>query len=179
MAAAGISVFAVVLMAGCGAPSEGAQPERPSVALDDRLVEGEPLEHQGTVVYSGLPEEAAPLVSPDRPMNCFRVETDTGERTYLGGAVLTFVWTPVAGATSNLTVTASNLPAGSWRVSGTSPLVVDPIASDEQTVELPMLVEVTSPTPAELGVEQEIEVHVLVGLRESLIDALVLTQATC
>ena len=174
-----IAVLVATALAGCGARSDGAVPDRPSVVLDDRLVDGQRLDHDGSIVYSGLPEEAAPVLSPDRPMNCFTIETDTGETTYLGGALVTLTWTPVAGAAANLTVTASNLPAGSWRASGPSPLVVNAIASDEQPVQLPMLVQVEPTGQTELGFEQEIDVHVTVGLRESLIDALAFRQATC
>jgi hypothetical protein len=174
-------VLLAALLAGCGVPSEGVAPERPSAASPDRLVDGEPLELDAAFVVSSWPEETAPVMSPDRPMNCFRIETDTGEKTYLGGAVLELDWTAASPVTDNLTVTASNLPGGSWRTASTSPLRLAPIASDDEPVYLPMLVAV-APTGAnalDVEVDQEIHIHVLVGLVESLIDSLVLTQATC
>ncbi|MEA3166738.1 MAG: hypothetical protein QOJ26_1612 [Thermoplasmata archaeon] len=175
------AVMATALLAGCGTPSAGAEPDRPSVMLPPRVVEGERLDGNATVLVSGMPEEAAAILSPDRPMNCFQIETDTGERTYLGGAVLELTWTAASSVTENLTVTASNFPQGSWRASGTSPLRLNPVASDEETVELPMLVEV-APTGADaldLGADQEVHLHVIVGLLESLIEALAVKQASC
>jgi hypothetical protein len=174
-----VAVLVAILVAGCGTPTDGGEPARPSVVLHDRLVDGERLDHNTTVLVSGLPEATAPIVSPDRPMNCFRIETDTGEKTYLGGAVLNLTWTPSVAATANLTVTASNLPSASWRASGPSPLVVRADASDEQAVELPMTVAVESSGQAEFGFRQEVRVHIVVGLLESLIDSLVVKQTSC
>jgi hypothetical protein len=173
--------LAAVALAGCGTPTEGARPDRPSVVLPPRLVDGERIDLNASVVVSSLPEQAAPVLSPDRPMDCFDVETDTGERTFLGGAVLELAWTPSTAATAELTVTASNLPAGSWRTSGPSPLRLQALPSDDQPVELPLHVEVV-PAGAggmELGSEQEAHLHVVAGLLESLIDSLVVTQASC
>lgn len=172
---------ALVLASGCGTPSEGGGPDRPSMALPERLVDGERIDHNASVVVSSLPEAMAPIVSPDRPMDCFDVETDTGERTFLGGAVLEFTWTPAAAATAELTVTASNLPAGSWRASGPSPLRLDALPTDDQPVELPLHVEMAAAGAGgtELGSRQEVHVHVVAGLLESLIDSLSVAQAAC
>jgi hypothetical protein len=151
------------------------------MVVPDRLVEGEPLELDTSFVVSSWPEEAAPVVSPDQPINCFRIETDTGEKTYLGGAVIDLDWSPTSPVTDNLTVTASNFPGGSWRTASTSPLRLNPIASDDQPVYLPMLVAV-APTGAnalDVEVDQDVHAHIVVGLLESLIESLVVTQATC
>ena len=179
--AAVVVALGMLGLAGCGAPAEEAEPTRPSSAMPARLVDGEPIEHDAPVLVSSLPETAAPVVSPDRPMNCFTVEADTGERTFLGGAVLDLAWDATTAATPELTVTASNLPAGSWRALGPSPLRLEALPTDEQPVELPLHVEVV-PSGAggmELGTEQEVQVHVVAGLLESLIESLVVTQAAC
>lgn len=173
--------FAAAMLAGCGSPVEDFEPDRASGATPERLVDGEPLELDTTFVVSSWPEGTAPVVSPDRPMNCFSIETDTGEKTYLGGALLEFDWTPASSLTANLTVTASNFPEGSWREASTSPLRLNPIASDDQPVYLPMLVAVapTGSNALDVQVDQEVHAHILVGLVESLIESLVVKQATC
>jgi hypothetical protein len=176
-----LATVAVTLLAGCGAPSDGSEPDRPSVVLPGRIVDGERLDLNASFVVSSWPEEGAPVFSPDRPMNCFRIETDTGEKTYLGGAVLELEWTAASVVTDNLTVTASNFPGGSWRAASTSPLWLNPIATDDQPVSLPMLVAV-APTGAntlDIQTDQEVRIHIVVGLLESLIDSLVIVQAAC
>jgi hypothetical protein len=173
--------LAFVVLAGCAEPAQDAAPARPPVAADPRVVDGEPLALDASFVVSSLPEETAPALSPDRPVNCFTVEADTGERTFLGGAILEFSWDATTAATAELAATASNLPAGSWRVKGPSPLRLDALPADGQPLELPLRVEV-APAGAggmELGTEQAVALHVTVGLLESRIDSLVVTQATC
>lgn len=175
------AAFAFVALSGCGTPTEDAEPDRPSAVPSPRVVDGERIDLNASVLVSSLPEQAAPVLSPDRPMDCFDVETDTGERTFLGGAVLELTWTPSTAATAQLTVTASNLPAGSWRASGPSPLRLEALPSDDQPLELPLHVELV-PAGAggmELGSDQEVHLHVVAGLLESLIESLVVTQATC
>lgn len=173
--------LALLALAGCSDPAGDLGPDRPSVTLDPRLVDGERIDVNASVLVSSLPEEAAPVLSPDRPVNCFTIEADTGERTFLGGAVLEFAWDPATAATAQLTATASNLPAGSWRATGPSPLRIDAIPTEEQPLELPLRVEVV-PAGAggmELGTGQDVALHATVGLLESLIDSLVVKQAMC
>lgn len=173
--------MAFAILAGCAEPAQDAAPARPAVAADPRVVDGERLDLDASFVVSSLPEEAAPVLSPDRPVNCFAVEADTGERTFLGGAILEFSWDATTSATAELTATVSNLPAGSWRATGPSPLRLDALPTDEQPLELPLRVEVV-PAGAggmELGAEQEVALQVTVGLLESLIESLVVTQVTC
>lgn len=168
------------VLAGCAEPGDGTAPAGPVAAAPQRVVDGEPLHGNLSVAVSPLPAELAPVVSPDRPMNCFALATDTGEKTYLGGAVLDLVWTPTVGATAELTVTASNGPASTWRATGTSPLRLHIVPEEDAPLSLPLDVRLEPANgPMELGASQDVEVAVQVGLLESLVDGLAAQQARC
>lgn len=171
----------VVATAGCTRPrADSAEPSRPSEVAGERVVDGEPLWHNGSVVVSPLPSELGPVLSPDAPMNCFYLTTDTGEPTFIGGAAFLFTWTPTVAATAELAVEVSNGPAGTFRAQGASPLELVATPSEDGFLALPLYVEVAAAAgPMEPMVEQDVSYSVQVGLLESLIDSLKAEPTRC
>ena len=140
------AVVLALLLAGCLRPSAAdREPDRPSINADQPIF-GELVGLDGTMAVSLLPAPGNPAPRPDRPVNCFVVDSaDPQKRSFLGGFIVDLAWDPVAEATATLSVTLDGGGGyGHVETEGPSPLhiVLGSRDAEEQPFRTPMTLRV-------------------------------------